>query len=287
MLHDARGFDLGEGVNIIRITDLQARRLSHFIPAGSVGYAINSSESTATFLQTGGCAMSAGRVGLYADVVNTGKFGKALRTMSELERARIIVGTYIVSVPANIMSGPDYVRSHLENSRYVSVLCRLHLARSRARSRYRARSLSLSVSLPLSLSLSLCLSPLSLSLSLSLPLSSGGRLVGRSVGSYTPTTTARHDDRSLAFSPPSLSLSRPLSLPLSLYLFPYLSPSVSLLRTTGTCTCYGASPCMKCCYAELWLSTDVPVSSSGRRVACASTSCMHSSNMALSTSTTS
>ena len=231
MPHDARGFDLGEGVNIIRITDLQARRLSHFIPAGSVGYAINSSESTATFLQTGGCAMSAGRVGLYADVVNTGKFGKALRTMSELERARIIVGTYIVSVPANIMSGPDYVRSHLENSRYVSVLCRLHLARSRlalaplSLSRSLSFSFSLSPSLPLSVSLSfslsLCLSPS--------PFLYPPRAVGRSVGSYTPTTTARHDDRSLAFSP-SLSLSLPLSLSLSLSVSLSLSLSFSLLR---------------------------------------------------------
>ena len=168
MLHDARGFDLGEGVNIIRITEMQARRLFHCIPAGSVGYAINSSESTATFLQTGGCAMSAGRVGLYADVVNTGKLGKALRTMSELERARIIVGTYIVSVPANIMSGPDYVRSHLENSRYVSVLCRLHLATlALALALFLFQSLSLSLSLSLCLPLFLCLS-LSLSFSLSL-----------------------------------------------------------------------------------------------------------------------
>ena len=90
-----------------------------------MGYAVNSSESTATYLQTGGCAMSAGRVCMYADVVNTGKFGKSLKPMPEIERARIVTGTYIVSVPADVLPGPDYVRLHFENSRYECVLCRL------------------------------------------------------------------------------------------------------------------------------------------------------------------
>jgi hypothetical protein len=124
LLHDGRQFALGGGHNIIRVTDAQARKLP-FVPAGSVTFAINSGESTATFLQNGGCRMSAVRVNTYIEAVTTGILRK-LGSLSEVERARVTVGMYIVSFPANIdKSSPDCVHCHLDSSRYIMLSPRL------------------------------------------------------------------------------------------------------------------------------------------------------------------
>ena len=118
LLHDGRQFALGGGHNIIRVTDAQAHKLP-FVTAGSVTFAINSGESTATFLQNGGCRMSAVRVNTYIDAFTKGILPK-MGSLSELERARVTVGMYIVSFPANIdKSSPDCVQCHLDSSRYI------------------------------------------------------------------------------------------------------------------------------------------------------------------------
>ncbi len=117
MLHDGRQFALG-GHNIIRVTDAQASKLP-FVPTGFATFAINSGETTATFLQNGGCRMSAVRVNAYIDAFTTGILRK-MGSLSELERARVTVGMYIVSFPANIdKSSPDCVHCHLDSSRYI------------------------------------------------------------------------------------------------------------------------------------------------------------------------
>ncbi len=111
MLHDGRQFALG-GHNIIRVTDAQASKL-RFVPAGFVTFAMHSGETTATFLQNCGCGMSAVRVNAYVDAFTKGILRK-MGSLSELERARVSVGMYTVSFPANIdKSSPDCVHHPL------------------------------------------------------------------------------------------------------------------------------------------------------------------------------